>query len=277
MSSPLLPWHVALLALVAANLVGSVFWLRRTKRMSGPASLGGVVVRAASLVYATAATLTFAVATLLFVILEISSEGRAAWRVNAQWPDVKLGMTAAQVDALLGQPLMAPRPSDLYPDEEVWTYQLHPLGALDEGYLVFTTPRAGTPTLTLRLPSDEVWAAARADWLPQGYTRARYLETIDESGMFFAFCGVAALALATVLPFRTHGRWTSWTLYTPLLTLFLGAVYEHGVTAGWRFDLYFLVLAYIIIAAGWLIRTTLVVRMRTRRPRASGGDTEGAT
>jgi hypothetical protein len=42
MSSPLLPWHVALLTLVAANLVVSVLWLRRTKRMTGPASLGGM-------------------------------------------------------------------------------------------------------------------------------------------------------------------------------------------------------------------------------------------
>lgn len=254
MQSPLFPWHVAALALVVANVVVSVLWLRRTKRLTGRATLAGVFVRAVSIVYATVATLLFAIAALLFVLLEVTSDGRSDWRVNAHWPDVHAGMTVPQVVDILGQPRAEPRPSDLYPGEEVWTYQLHPLGALDEGYLVFTKDRSDTPKLTLKLPSDDVWAAARADWLPQGYTRARYEETIAEAGAFFAFCGLVALAIAAILPFRTHGRWTSWTLYTPLIAVLLAAVYENNITAGWRFDFYVLVPLYFIISVGWLIR-----------------------
>lgn len=255
MQSPLFFGHLSILVLVAANLIVAARWLRRTNGdAAGRASPGGVLRRGSSLVYAVASALTLVVTGLLFLILEVSDDARAHWRASARWHDVQPGMTARQVVDRLGPPPSSPRASDLYAGEEIWAYQLHPLGALDEGYLAFATGDSGGPTLLRKLPSDEVWEAVRSSWLPEGYTRSRYRRTSGEIAGFTAFCGLFVLAIVTVLPFRPRRRWQSWTLYTPLLALFLGAVYEANASEGWRFDLFLIVPAYMLITLGWVVR-----------------------
>jgi len=223
----------------------------------------GVILRGTTLLYATLSLVVTCVAILLFCVLEVFSESRETWRRSSRWSEIHEGMTQQEVLSRLGEPFQRlPAEPSSGGREEEFVYQLHPLDALDGGGLAFSRNVAGEMTLSSKSPDDVSWKRRRSEWVPRGYSRLRYRQTIVETATILAFGGIILLGVLTLLPFGAKAGVYSWTLYTPLLALLLGVIYEIGASRGWRFDLMLLYPVYAVILIGWAVRMMPLVRAR---------------
>ncbi len=245
MSSPFLWRHVGLLLLAAVNLAVSLVVLVRAPGPDSPLWLGAVL-RGASVLWAAVSLLAFGVAAILFFVVEVSPDARACWARRAAWETIRPGMKREEVLQLLGEPFRAG--DTLVPEaKEQLEYGLHALGPLDEGAVFLD----GNGVVVSKLPPG----SAATEWLPDRATRElREMVFVGNLGL------LALLTLATFVPVGA-ASFRSWTLYTPLVALLLGVVYELTRSpGGWRFDLFFTVPAYLVVGAGGLLRLLFLVR-----------------
>ena len=245
MSSPFLWRHVAILLLAAVNLAVSLVVLVRAPGPDSPLWLGAVL-RGASVLWAAASLLAFGVAASIFFVLEVSPDARACWARRAAWETIRPGMKREEVLHVLGEPFRAG--DTLVPEaKEQLEYGLHALGPLDEGAIFLD----GNGVVVSKLPPG----SAGPEWLP-----ARPTRDLRETAFVVNLGLLALLTFATFVPVGA-ASFRSWTLYTPLAAILLGTVYELTRSpGGWRFDLFFTVPAYLVVAAGWLLRLVLLVR-----------------
>jgi hypothetical protein len=264
-SSPFFWRNVAVVLLVVGNFALAV----RLLAWSGghvPASIG-VPIRAVGILYVVASALLVLLAGLFFCILEVFDDARATWRTADRWAGVQAGMTRQEVERTVGAPFQKlPSVRDGHQGED-WVYRLHPLGASDEGRVTFETPTPGAAAEAMRVvgrhPRDDRWRVVRAAWIPGGYTATLYARNIADAAAMLSLAGLLVLALLSILPFGARAGWRSWTLYTPLVAVLLGVLYELPQRGGWRFDRMFLLYpASALILAGWLVRLVIVLKTR---------------
>ena len=251
MSSPFLWRHVGLLLLATVNLAVGLAVLVRAPGPESPLWLG-VVVRGAGVLWAAASLLAFGVAAILFFVLEVSPDARACWARRAAWETIRPGMKRSEVLQVLGEPFRAG--STLIPEaKEELGYRLHAFGRPDEGGVFLDA----NGIVVSKLPDDETWAVEKTEWRPR---RGSVESTFTDSAWFLSALLLLLLTLATFTPVGASS-FRSVFLYTPLVAVLLGTVYEltRG-GAGWRFDLYLVVPAYVAIGAGWLLRLVFLIR-----------------
>jgi hypothetical protein len=250
-SSPFLVRHLALLLLATANLALSLFVLVRAPGPDSPLWLG-VVARGAGVVYAIVSILAFAIAAIFFFFLELDPDARACWARRAVWDTILPGMKREEVLERLGKPFSAG--DTLCPGaKEQLSYGLHALGALDEGAVFLD----GNGAVVSTSPDAASFSEWKKEWGPR---LGRVADTFRESTWFVSVVLILILTLATFTPMGSSS-FRSVFLYTPLVALLLGTVYEltRG-GGGWRYDLLFTVPAYLVIGAGWLLRLVLLAR-----------------
>jgi hypothetical protein len=254
MASPFLLRHLALLLLATANLGVSVVVLTRAPVPAEPLWLG-IALRGGSVLYATASLLTFVVVASFFFFLEVAPDARTCWARHASWETIRPGMKREEVLRLLGPPWRSGE--SLVPgSKEQLEYRLHALGPLDEGAVFLDADGAVVSTL----PEGESWRESRDEWLPRGQGRMVARDALCALAWVVAFAAILVLAAVALLPFGATS-FRSWTLYTPLVALLFGGVYELArAPGGWRFDLFLMVPAYLVIAVGWLVRLVLLLR-----------------
>ncbi len=266
MQSPFFWRNLGVLLLVLANLALSVRLMQLNGAPASPAQSSvavGVILRGATLVYATLSLIVAVVTLILFCTLEVFSGSRASWQRNARWSEIHEGMTQPEVLSRLGEPFqrLSSETSSGGPEEQ-FVYQLYPLGSLDGSVVAFHRDANGGMTVAYKSPDNEALARGRAEWLPQGYARSRYRDTIRESAYILVFLGIILLGVASLLPFGVRAGVYSWTLYTPLLTVVLGLIYEAGGPRGWRFDLMLIYPVYAVILIAWAVRLIPLLRGR---------------
>lgn len=264
MQSPFFWRNLAVLLVVLANLVlcGRLLQLHGLAAGPGTGSVAtGVILRGSTLLYATLSVIVALVAILLFCLLEVFSDSRQTWERSARWGEITAGMSQQDVLDRLGEPFQRlPSQSSAGGAEEQFVYQLHPLGAHDAGAVGFRRVVAGPMLLTDKFPDDAAWARGRAEWIPSGYTRVRYRETIVQAASVISLGGLLLLGLGSVLPLGVRAGMSSWTLYIPLLALLLGLIYEAGAPRGWRFDLLLVYPVFAVILIGWAVRLVPLLR-----------------
>jgi hypothetical protein len=262
MQSPFFWRNLLVLLLVLANLVLSGRLLQQSGFLTGTPSTG-VLLRSGAMAYATLSLLAALIGMLLFGILEVFSDSRTTWQRSARWGELRPGMTEAEVVGLLGEPFQRLSSNATSSGPELqFGYRLHPLGMADGAAVIFQPSPEGAMTLASKSPDDAGWARGREEWIPGGYTAARYRETIGEAASLLSFTGIMLLAILTLIPFGTPQGARSWALYLPLIALLLGVVYEARGPRGWRYDLMLLYPAYALILIGWLVRLIALVRAR---------------
>jgi len=269
MHSPFFWRNVGVLLLLCGGFVLCLLWLRRQRRWRKDGvrpSLLHVTARGLALLCFGISILALCIAILLFIDLELSDRAQTVWKKNRDWPRIRVGMTQAEVAAILGEP------DDVtFATEEgaMQMYRLHPYGFSLEGCIEFASDPMRIP-LAPRVkeqdPSANAATQSSTDWFPVD-SATSMLRDASVMAAIFSTLGIALLALAAILPFGRKAEWTSWTLYTPLLAGLFAALYEHAQSGGWRFDLFLLYPAYTIIVLGWLVR---VIRcyMKWRSPLA---------
>lgn len=228
MHSPYFWRNLILLLLTAANVVVSVMVVRRVR---------GIGRTAGAMLYFTLACVVLLLCLSIFDTLETSAEAEACWRRNSLWAQVRPGMTTPQVKQLLGEPSGA---------GFGFTYRLHPL-SYGEGSIQFDDKG----TVTGKHPLQG------APWLTPGWT-SRYLSHAKDDLQPIGFLGLGLLALVSIIPLRMRSGVSSWQLYTPVIALVLGALYEATMQGGWRFDWFFLFPAYAVILLAWLVRVRAI-------------------
>jgi len=226
--SPFLLRNLGILLLVAGNLAVAVLAARKVQ---------GVALRAGAALYLTLSLFGFLLAASLFHTLELSPRAASCWRTNSEWPKVKLGMKRREVVAFLG----APKEIRFGVND---IYDLHPLGMLNTGVVSYDA-EGDDAVVESKRPET------RVAWLPPGPGLAEHLRG---DALVMSAIGLVLLAILSLLPFGARQGWRSWMLYTPVPMLVLALVYEKLVTGGWRFDLFFLGPAYLVIAGTWLLR-----------------------
>src|SRR5688572_25103070 len=85
-----------------------------------------------------------------------------------------------------------------------------------------------------KYPGDERVLGYLAEWKSPVYTHRTLRGEISDLAWLISFGGLILLALASIIPFGLHNGWNSWTLYTPLIALMLGIVYEMNIGNVWR-------------------------------------------
>ncbi len=266
MQSPFFWRNLGVLLLVLANLVLSVRLMQLNGAPTSPTQSTvavGVILRGATLTYAALSFIVAFVTIILFLTLEVFSGSRASWQRNARWSEIREGMTQPEVLHQLGEPFQ--RLSSEAPStgpEEQFAYQLHPLGPLDGAVVAFHRDASGGMTVAYKSPDNEVQARGRAEWVPGGYARSRYRDTIRESALILAFVGIILLGVASLFPFGVRAGAYSWTLYIPLLALVLGLIHEACGPRGWRYDLMLIYPLYAVILIGWAVRLVPLLRGR---------------
>lgn len=249
--------NLLLPALAAVNLLLAWRGVALTD-VPGPASLPRVLLRAAAFLHLGLSIPAFLTALALFAALELGPGARGCRRLLARWSGVRPGQSPEEVRRQLGTSGTALEVSALDSQEEHWVFPLHPLGPLDEGCLAFS--RGEAPRLLRKSPEDDVAERIRRTWWPQGYTRARLIDLLRGSAGPITLLGLLLLAVASLLPIGPGGRWTSWTLYLPVLGAAFGAIYESTVRKGWRFDLLLVYPLQAVVAGGGLVRVVLLLR-----------------
>ena len=266
MQSPFFWRNLGVLLLVLANLVLSVRLVQLHGVPASPAQDSvaiGVILRGATLAYATLSLIVALVTILLFCILEVFTGSRASWQRNARWGEIHDGMTQQEVRNRLGEPFQRRTSETSSVDlEEQFVYRLYPLGELDGSVVAFHRDSSSTMTVAYKSPDNDGLARGRAEWIPRGYTRSQYRDTIKEPLYILAFLGIILLSVASLFPFGVRAGAYSWTLYTPLLALLLALIYEACGPRGWRYDLMLIYPLYAIILIGWAVR--LIPLLRTR-------------
>lgn len=223
--NPFLLRYLAIVLVLTANL-----WL--CWRMFDGSSVS-VIRRAVAIVYGGASILVLA-----GVLLQSDRVwDLTLWRA---WPQLRPGMSKADVDRLLGKPVEVR--FDLH-----FGYKLHPLVSYISGWVTFkkqggdslvvesfdpTEPTLSHPGLGDQLLNDLQWAI-----LP------------------FALAGLGLLLLFSFIPTSLASGWTSIPVYYPLLLLLCIAFYEAPQRGGWRFDWLFIMgPACFVILLAWLVR-----------------------
>ena len=267
MQSPFFFRHLGVLLVVLANLFLSVRLLQRSSVPASAAQVSlpiGVMVRGATLVYGALSLMVALLALVLFCTIEVFSESRLSWQHNARWSEIRVGMTQQEVLSKLGEPF--PRLASETPvagPEEQFVYKLYPLGALDGSIIAFHRNAGGGMRVAYTSPDAESLARGRAEWFPQGYARSQYRDTISQAACVLALLGIILLGVASLFPFGVHANAYSWPLYTPLLALVLGLIYEVSGPRGWRYDLMLLYPLYALILIAWVIRLSPLLRGRS--------------
>lgn len=266
MHSPFLWRHVGILLIVVANFACSAKVLVSQKGRSDFSSrptVLGIALRAVSIFYAVASLLMLLIASLLFYSYEWSAEAREFWKHSRKWANVTVGMTSQEVVQILGPPWGSGKeraPRFIGKDtDDVYVYQMDLIQA-EGGMIEFkidSTSALHEMRVTDKFPDDERIATIMrhlAAWEPPAYTSAILSREIADLVFLISGGGLILLAIASMKPFSLRNGWNSWTLYTPLIALMLGMVYEMNSGGGWRFDLYYLLPVYALIIGCWFFR-----------------------
>lgn len=256
---------MGVLLIVIANFVISFCVLGLQKLTTGYPLALRIPIRAVSVLYMAASLVVLLIAISFFQTLEVSDSSRECWKRRYHWSEIKIGMTEQQVVQILGQP----KDKDIWSnDDERYHYDLHPLDLVSINAVLFNVDKAqpaGEKKVVDKYPTDEE-LSARLEWIPdkRTYLYSTYVSTISDTANGITFFGIMLLALLAFVPDGFRGDLYSWTLYTPLVALMFGVIYEKGVTAGWRFDWFILFPAYALILLGWLVRLIIAVMVRLR-------------
>jgi hypothetical protein len=274
MNSPFLWRNLGILFIVVANfaLIVRVLLLQkgRSDFRKRPEALK-IFLRAMTILYAVASLIILLMASLVFYLYECTDDARESWKNLHKWTNIKVGMTEQEVLQILGPPgghgnKETPYFVDGDPDD-VYIYQMRSV-SIEKGIIVFkidATSSLKEIKVIEKYPDDETVSRTMSEWLPPDPLYSFKLGNISSMALVFSAIGLLILALLSLIPFGLPNGWISWTLYTPLIALMLGLLYEMNVTAGWRFDLFLLFPIYTLIMGCWLFRFVKAVRLSRKQ------------
>jgi hypothetical protein len=250
MFSPFIFRNLGILALASGNFCASVWMISWTGcNFNNALLVRSIAQRALAVSYSGTALLVFLMALVLFVDVELTPKARECWRVNRQWSAIRAGMTKRELVQLIGEP-----PEVNFGNQ--YLYSIHPLTYLHAG-VGFRNPNPSTDS------SLELDDSARVEdknpesgpdlWIPADfdfYFRDQYFPLV--AGL--SAIGLLAVAIASLIPRNLQAGWSSLAVYYPALALIFGLAYESVQRGGWRFDLFFILPLYAVVAATWAAR-----------------------
>lgn len=275
MKSPFF-WHnVGLLLLMLANLV-LCMWLvvrRPVESAAGKLDSGavvekssagkslpvlGILLRAIGVIYGTGSCLLLCFTAMQFRENEFSPQNQECWRQRASYPKLQVGMTQKQVLDIMGEPQDIWRRNE----NDLYRYLLNPSATPDYASVTFNVdPKnpGGGVVVVDKYPDDSQVLALNRSWSSHLYTEyVRQTRSFRDKGMVLCWLGILLAAFLTLIPFWPCNDFLSLALYFPLIGLTLGITNEFIHTISWRWDLFVLVPAYVVIAGGWVIRVIVI-------------------
>jgi hypothetical protein len=251
MFSPFIFRNLAILALASGNFCLSVWMISWTGRHFNTALLvRSIAQRALAVSYSAIALIVFLMALALFVDVELTHKARECWRVNRHWSSIRIGMTKGELVQMLGEP------AEINFGDQ-YLYSIHPLTYMHAG-VGFRNPKTSANS---SLPLDDSAPVEDKDpetgpawgWIPADFTfyfRDQYFPLLAG----FSAVGLLAVTIASLIPRNLQPGWSSLPAYYPALALVFGLAYEAVQRGGWRFDLFFILPLYAVIAVTWAVR-----------------------
>ena len=270
MNSPFFWRNLGILFIVVANFVFAIKVLLSKKGRSDFSDrpvASRIALRAISIIYITTSFIILVIAGILFYSYEWSADAQKSWKNSRKWADVKVGLTQQEVVQILGPPDRNGKESaPFFVSEGADDVYIYPMGLIqvEGGMIEFKIDTASAlkeMRVISKFPDDEIMSRHLAEWRPNEYTESMLSHNISDLACVISFVGLVLLALASLIPWGLRNGWYSWTLYTPLIALNFGSIYEMNITAGWRFDLFLLLPVYALIIACWLYRLMKAVRL----------------
>jgi len=271
MNSPFFWRNLGILFIVVANFVFIIKVLLSQKRrsdFSGRPIASKIILRAISILYVTTSFIILLLAVIVFYSYEWSDDAQQSWKNSRKWADVKVGQTQQEVVQILGSPDRSGKESaPFFVDKDVDDVYIYPMSRIrvEGGLIEFKNDSLKEMRVISKYPDDEIMSRYLADWDPPDYIANMFSRNISELACVISFVGLVLLALASLIPWGLRNGWYSWTLYTPLIALNFGSIYEMNITAGWRFDLFLLLPVYALIIACWLFRFVKAVRLHNQK------------